>query len=206
MLINLRNALMTGRRLPYDAEVEFLESTGTQWIDTGLAAQRLLKISIDAQMIAPLNTSGRFGGFGGGNTRHHFYIDSSGVGGYAIGGSIQTLTGFNPLERFKLTYNMPSAVATVDGLGTMEFGWNFGGPNPNYTIFAFNDKGTIVPSKWRIYSFEASIYNSGTKISLVPYRRGNVGCMYDTISGEFFYNANTDPSADPFLYGPDKNT
>ena len=38
MLINLRNALMTGKRLPYDAEVEYLESTGTQWIDTGIVA------------------------------------------------------------------------------------------------------------------------------------------------------------------------
>ena len=36
MLINLRNALMSGKRLPFDSEVEFLESTGTQWIDTGV--------------------------------------------------------------------------------------------------------------------------------------------------------------------------
>lgn len=36
MLINMRNAMMAGKRLPYDAEVEYLESTGTQWIDTGV--------------------------------------------------------------------------------------------------------------------------------------------------------------------------
>lgn len=33
MLIGERNGLLSG--LPYDAEVEYLESTGTQWIDTG---------------------------------------------------------------------------------------------------------------------------------------------------------------------------
>ena len=32
MLIGLRNAMLGGKRLPYDAEVEYLESTGTQWI------------------------------------------------------------------------------------------------------------------------------------------------------------------------------
>ena len=35
-MINLRNALMAERRLPYDAELEYLKSTMTQWIDTGV--------------------------------------------------------------------------------------------------------------------------------------------------------------------------
>lgn len=36
MLIEARNGFAVGNRLPYDAEVEYLESTGTQWIDTGV--------------------------------------------------------------------------------------------------------------------------------------------------------------------------
>lgn len=36
MLIAARNGFWAGKRLPYDAEVEYLESTGTQYIDTGL--------------------------------------------------------------------------------------------------------------------------------------------------------------------------
>lgn len=39
MLINRRNAMLGGKRLPYDAEVEYLESTGTQYIDTGIVLQ-----------------------------------------------------------------------------------------------------------------------------------------------------------------------
>lgn len=36
-MIAARNSLlMSGAKLPYDAEVEYLESTGTQWIDTGV--------------------------------------------------------------------------------------------------------------------------------------------------------------------------
>lgn len=33
--------------VPYDAEVEYLESTGTQWIDTGIVAQNGLTVEID---------------------------------------------------------------------------------------------------------------------------------------------------------------
>ena len=44
MLINLRNALMTGKRLPYDAEVEYLESTGTQYINSGLTVSNALRV------------------------------------------------------------------------------------------------------------------------------------------------------------------
>lgn len=36
-LIAARAALTGGKKLPYDAEVEYLESTGTQWIDTGVS-------------------------------------------------------------------------------------------------------------------------------------------------------------------------
>lgn len=34
MLINLRNALMTGKRLPYDAEVEYISFHGNEYIDS----------------------------------------------------------------------------------------------------------------------------------------------------------------------------
>ena len=43
MMIAARNAfLMSGTKLPYDAEVEYLESTGTQYIDTGVAISSAL--------------------------------------------------------------------------------------------------------------------------------------------------------------------
>lgn len=47
MLIGLRNAMMAGRRLPYDAEVEYLESTGTQWIDTGVPYNHTVVLEVD---------------------------------------------------------------------------------------------------------------------------------------------------------------
>ena len=38
MMLGARTAAWSDKQLPYDAEVEYLESTGTQWIDTGIIA------------------------------------------------------------------------------------------------------------------------------------------------------------------------
>ena len=37
MMLGARTAAWSGKQLPYDAEVEYLESSGTQWINTGHA-------------------------------------------------------------------------------------------------------------------------------------------------------------------------
>ena len=37
----------SGNALPYDAEVEYLESTGTQWIDTGIPADSIYAFSFE---------------------------------------------------------------------------------------------------------------------------------------------------------------
>ena len=43
-------AFRTLRRLPYDAEVEYLESTGTQWIDTGLKVGSRNDLTLESAM------------------------------------------------------------------------------------------------------------------------------------------------------------
>ena len=44
--------------LPYDAEVNYLESTGTQWIDTGFAPTSQSKVECDAQWMLTAQASG----------------------------------------------------------------------------------------------------------------------------------------------------
>lgn len=46
MLIAARNAILAGAALPYDAEVEHLESTGTQYIDTGIVLKPNYKYEV----------------------------------------------------------------------------------------------------------------------------------------------------------------
>jgi hypothetical protein len=47
MLIAARNAVWGGKRKPYDAVVEYLESTGTQWIDTGYKSTPYSRWEVD---------------------------------------------------------------------------------------------------------------------------------------------------------------
>lgn len=42
---------MVGKPLPYDAELEYLESTGTQWIDTGIDTTTISKYVTDTAML-----------------------------------------------------------------------------------------------------------------------------------------------------------
>ena len=46
MLVAARNGFAAGRRRPYDAEVEYIESTGTQWIDTNYRPNSITEFSI----------------------------------------------------------------------------------------------------------------------------------------------------------------
>ena len=45
-MLAARNGMMAGKRLPYDAEVEYLESPGTQWIDTGVVGNERIAIDV----------------------------------------------------------------------------------------------------------------------------------------------------------------
>ena len=181
--------------------VEYIESTGTQYIDTGLPAAPRLGIEIDAQLMLPVTGGGLlFGGQGAWNTRHCFHVDASGHGGYAIGGKRLALSNFFPDMRFYLTYDA-AGHCTIEGIGTLSFDWNFGSPNPNYTLFAFNNNGAIIGGNWRVYSFRG--WNKTSEVDLIPVRFFDgekwVGAMYDLVSESLFLNA----GSGEFLIGPD---
>lgn len=58
MNIGLKTFLKySGKKLPYDAEVEYLKSTGTQWIDTGWYPDMRVGMSIDGRV--GFNTTSR---------------------------------------------------------------------------------------------------------------------------------------------------
>lgn len=62
MLINLRNALMTGKRLPggYN-RVEYVKSTGTQFVDTGYFSNNTSYFRMDCEILSCGGSCGLFG-------------------------------------------------------------------------------------------------------------------------------------------------
>jgi len=199
MLINLRDALMTGKRLPYDAEVEYLESTGTQYVNTGV----LIDTSTDTVEIAFMphtETSGY---------QAYYGTDETGNGQFSLrkntnGNNIQVLkntavsAGITADEKWHTVKVTPNK-AIVDGVDIA-----LTQSDAQYTkslmLFArITTADTITAyAKCRIASFK--IYRNGTLVrDLIPVRKGTVGYLYDRVSGKLFGNAGTGD----FVVGPD---
>jgi hypothetical protein len=202
MLINRRNALMTGKRLPYDAEVEFLESTGTQWIDTGVLydtgnsylVEAICQFSTtpsgDYNYIAGWGAGGAFGGGPNGWTDGQNGNNGGGVSTSVTnismiineGVSGSTVTTFTPGKA--VTRNPHSYL-------------------PNHTNGGFPLFGAYIPDlkllgNVRFYAAKFYINNVLVR-DFIPVRKGTVGYLYDRVSGKLFGNAGTGD----FVLGPD---
>lgn len=199
MLINLRNALMAGKRFPYDAEVEYLESTGTEYIDTVV----LIDTSTDTVEITFMphaETSGY---------QAYYGTDETGNGQFSLrkntnGNNIQVLkgtgvsAGITADEKWHTVKVTPNK-AIVDGIDIA-----LTQADAQYTkslmLFArITTVDTIIAyAKCRIASFK--IYRNGVLVrDFIPVRKGTVGYLYDRVSGKLFGNAGTGD----FVLGPD---
>jgi hypothetical protein len=196
MLINLRNALMGGKRLPYDAEVEFLESTGTQYIETGVIPDWNTKLSVTTAATA---TTEQFMGAIDANTdRFHFSFYSAGLFRGCIG---RQQIGMGSADQLIHTFTLDAPNNTVSEDGT-SYSVSRAGTVPSVSIWLFgrnSDNPSYVRRiKVRIYSCQ--IYQNGTLVrDYIPVRKGTVGYLYDRVSGKLFGNAGTGD----FVLGPD---
>lgn len=185
---------------PYDAEIEYLESSGTQYIDTkikpdsntGIKAHVYNLSSSDLYILGQRNNSGNTRWIVGHNTVS-FYM---GYGDWAI-----------------LSPQIPSDVAVVtlnynnDKKFTVTSGSNYGeialssslSFTPAYNIKLFGYYG-YKASNWTGRMYYVKVTQGSTlTLDLIPVRIGQIGYMYDKVSGQLFGNAGTGD----FILGPD---
>ena len=55
-LLNRRRYMGGAKGLPYDAEVEYLESTGTAYIDTGITPTLSYSVEMEFYLVSPLSS------------------------------------------------------------------------------------------------------------------------------------------------------
>jgi hypothetical protein len=194
MLIGARNAVWGGKRLPYDAEVEYLESTGTQWIDTGLLCSGADEVSISCFIPSDdgLGTSIFWGA--GGNSR--VWATS----GYCRFGNENMIDiTYKRLLNNWNTIRLNQSTGIVNGASlSMSIGTFQGKSNLTSLIFRGNDMLSNIPPSMKVSSFFWK-RNGVLILDLIPVRVGNVGYMYDKVSGKLFGNAGTGD----FVLGPD---
>ena len=191
-------------KLPYDAEVEYLESTGTQYIDTGIIGGSSSKVEISA---ASPNTAYNMGLFGSRNASlvkaftvwqrattadvgFDFADDATNrVDAYAAWDTsgVNTVIKDGPNNTLNGVAGKNNATAT------------FSCEYPFY-LFCVNTAGTATSIfSGRIYA--CKIWQGSILVrDYIPVRVGDVGYMYDRVSGRLFGNAGTGA----FVVGPDK--
>ena len=202
-----------GKALPYDAEVEYLESTGTQWIDTYFKGSDVLDFKIDA-LVSSKSESTFFGArynWGGTGSRiYNLVSPSGGHFGFGLDGNWYDWPqlGIVVGKRFwaKKTGN---TVIMSNGVSIEVSSEKFETPY-EIELFAMS---TVTQKRYgqeplvgRIYSVSFSTYRTNIG-DFIPIRFTNErgeseGAMYDRVSGHLFRNAGTGA----FVIGPDKTT
>ena len=198
-LLNLRNALMTGKRLPYDAEVEYLESTGTQWIDTGVYAS--LSTVVQLCFLNVAQTGNLIFGTYNSNDNADYRLFNAAQGLYfdAYGRRLQmdSALNMNIWRELELGNFYVKDLATGEELlrgttGTDKL------PDATLTLNHYVNGSTQQNSKNRWA--HVKIYQNGVPVrDYIPVRKGTVGYLYDPVTGKLFGNAGTGD----FVLGPD---
>lgn len=210
-MINRRRE-MGGKNLPYDAEIEYLESTGTQWIDTGITTKNQMA-GIDIELRAPTYQSdtwfcgfNQYTGDDRGGFQIGYYNNSNAVGLYNSTSSSPYRKKVQLISPYSTSWNRYIINALSKGIeinGNMEvteqvedFGSDGG------VILLFRRGGNLSSSTITSQIKYAKIYinNNNLVRDYIPVRVGNIGYMYDKVSGQLFGNAGTGD----FILGPDK--
>ena len=200
-MIAAHHSMMGGKRLPYDAEVEYLESTGTQYINTGVVGSS--DITFDALVYRSTASTNECAIGSYGNSLRYWASYFFGRNYYiGMGGQTNSVTlaptGEWIQQELKLEsryFNLYANDTIVASCRSSEFttgesiyigGMNFSG-SANY--FFSGRFGRV------------RLYSDGTlDRDYIPVRVGTVGYLYDRVTRRLFGNAGTGV----FGYGNDK--
>lgn len=174
---------------PYDSEVEYLESSENQFIDTGIIISSNIGILADIQMT---NSVGWFFGGGEGYLINEFGImTDANYSIFRFGNKEVRLTPLRNTE--KITFdNLENP--NVLKVGNLIYTTTYNTFTSAATIYLFTNKriNTAVRGTVGLRIFYFKIYYSGILVrDFIPVRKGNIGYMYDKVSGKLFENKGT---------------
>ena len=174
-------------------EVEYIESTGTQYIDTLFRPNEKTTIRIDFQLTSTTQTQGIFGVSeqGAGKTYRlgvsgagYFYFAQKGNQYNGSASSSDTNRNVFEVKNGKMFRNDVEYTTITD---TSSFQCDY-----NAYIFYFSGNTSIQPASGKLYSL--TMYDNGTLVrNFVPcYRKSdNVIGLYDTVYNAFYANQGT---------------
>lgn len=203
MQIADRVSLWGGKRLPFDAEVEYLESTGTQWIEIGMTFDATCVLDMTFQFTKFVNTATCHGQTGQAATdtipaRFAFGKGAASWNDWYCGigdKNLRTGTALD-LAVHRFVVDAPDDKFVIDDT-TYNVGWtSFDLPsNPNSAMLcnrARVDSATLDTSGVYGKLYCCKIWQNGVLVhNFIPVRKGNVGYLYDRVTRKLFGSAGT---------------
>ena len=182
--------------VPYDAEVEYLESSGTQYIDTNVTSDSITKIKLRAAKSTArgVNREGFIGTAGWGSSLIFYLSDSN----FRWTNRSNCYDFKNAVDGtfYDIECNIGGELL-VDGV-TMSYVNDNNSSSGNLWLFA---GAYHILSKVKIASCQ--MFNNTTLVhDFIPVRKNGVGYLYDKLSGALFGNS----GSGSFTYGNDVTT
>lgn len=206
-----RSQILASRARPYDSEVEYIESTGTQWIDTGHVPTGKTRMEIDGSFTELIDST--FMGLSHNVTSEgklcRMWFGITGSGGshyYSLAAGTVNLTsvsniGASTSERaFLLQSSSTESYAVAGYASGLYYGSSTSSsPSTDLSLVLFARRtctdSTLVPvirgfTKFRMYY--GRIIEDGIVVhEYIPVRVENVGALYDCITGKLLFNSGT---------------
>ena len=204
---DLENNMHDFTYVEYDAEIEYLESTGTQYINTGFKPNQDTRI-IAIMKCVTSNDYGRLFGAGTYSTKNSIMIDyeKGATGNLCI--KYGTATAWTKVTSITGDYNIHTYdynknIVYRDSVKVSQATYAAFQCTSNLGIFTYINGNNVGQSteffKGRCYGFK--IYdNNVLAMDLIPVRVGNTGYMYDKVSCQLLGNS----GSGNFVIGQDK--
>lgn len=186
--VKIPRAVMPSSRLPEGyTEVQYIQSSGTQYIDTGFRPNQASRVDMVAQMPAILKYAAFFGTRAGSKALFWLYANDAETAIYGYGSAKPratcTMTDLLAIKADANTLYVNGDVLITAATSTFETDF------PLY-LFAVNNSGQYqYPAEMKLYQCKISD-QKGTARFFIPCKNagGAVG-LYDLVNGKFYGNA-----------------
>ena len=202
--LKIERAVTPSSRLPDGyTEVQYIQSTGAQWIDTGFKPNQNTRIKMDCNVIGFNSVDAFLFGarIASGNTAFCLAADDANTRWFALyGNAVQNPTG-TCTGKHSIDFNQN--VLTLDGENSTFAKTTFQS-SYNLLLFATITNGNVDSQRGKMAVYACQIFDNGTLIrDFVPCidPTGAVG-LYDLVGGKFYGNTGTGV----FLAGPPRAT
>jgi hypothetical protein len=174
--------------------VEYIESTGTQYINLGyISPERAKTLRFVADMSIDTASGYRLCGSGSYNRQLYFGFSSSGTFAYGPGNVDAAVGGYGKVGiKYHYDYDALNGSYVVSENGTIVASKQFefsGYTGANFYLFCYAGANEVPTALWsgKIYSF--LVYENNALIQhLRPCLMGNTPCMYDMVEGKYYMN------------------